>query len=147
MPAPRMTPAPLHPQLQMGALKHNLIAIPLIALALVAMVWMAFPPSYKTDLSLIGNGKAAIVVTFDKENVASMDLMEGFNQIRSNYEEHIEFYVADIDSPQGQHFTARHRVPSAAAVYFSADGEKLHSIYGPQERAELINAIHQSFGL
>ena len=89
MPAPRIPLAAL----QSGALKHNLMALPLIILALVALVWMAFPPSYKTDLSQIGNGKAAIVVVFDKENVASMDLMEGYNQIRSNYEEHIEFYV------------------------------------------------------
>ncbi len=147
MPARWMMPAASSPHFQSGALKHNLIAIPLVALALIAMVWMAFPPSYKTDLSQIGNGKAAIVLTFDKDNVASMDLMEGYNQIRSDYEEHIEFYVADLGSQQGQHFATRHRMPSAAAVYFSPEGEKRHVIYGPQERTVLIDSIHKSFGL
>ena len=132
---------------QSGALKHNLIAIPLVFLGFLALVWSAFPPSYKTDLSQIGNGKPAIVLTFNKEDVASMELMEGFNQIRDNYEEHIEFFIADLNTNHGDHFSRRHNAPSATAVYFAGDGQRLFSLYGPQKESVLTNSIRDKFAL
>lgn len=111
------------------------------------MMWAAFPPSYNTDLSLIGKGKPAIVLIFDKENVASMDLMEEFNQIRDDYEGEIEFLVADIGTTVGDQFASSHSMGSASAVYFMGGGEKVIAFYGPQDRAVLRDSIKQSFGL
>ncbi len=132
---------------QSGALKHNLIGALLVIIGFAAMMWAAFPPSYNTDLSLIGQGKPAIVLIFDKENVASMDLMEEFNQIRDDYEGKIEFLVADINTTVGEQFASMHRMGSASAVYFMGGGEKVIAFYGPQDRAVLRDSIKQSFGL
>ncbi len=132
---------------QSGALKHNLMGALLVLVAFVAMMWAAFPPSYGTDLSLIGQGKPAIVLIFDKENVASMDLMEEFNQIRDDYEGKIEFLVADVGTAVGEQFSSAHNMGSASAVYFMGGGEKVIAFYGPQDRAVLRDSISQAFGL
>ncbi len=132
---------------QSGALKHNLMGALLVLVGFVAMMWAAFPPSYGTDLSLIGQGKPAIVLIFDKENVASMDLMEEFNQIRDDYEGKIEFLVADVGTAVGEQFSSAHNMGSASAVYFMGGGEKVIAFYGPQDRAVLRDSISQAFGL
>lgn len=132
---------------QVGALKHNLIGALLIIVGFVAMIWAALPPSYNMDLSLIGKGKPTIVLIFDKENVASMNLMEEFNQIRDDYEGKIEFLVADINTTEGEQFSSQHSMHSASAIYFAAGGDKVLAFYGPQDKSVLRDSIAQSFGL
>ena len=132
---------------QCGALKHNLIGLVLVSAGLVLMVWAALPPSYNTDLSLIGQGKPTVVLVFDNENVASSTLMEGFNKVRDDYEGMVEFLVADINTDMGELFAFRNQVNSASAIYFNGNGERVLAFHGPQDEAVLHDSIRQSFGL
>lgn len=143
-----MSPSTLSPLArQCGALKHNLIGIVLVTAALVVMVWAAMPPSYNTDLSLIGQGKPAVVLIFDNENVASSTLMEGFNKVRDDYDGAVEFLVADINTDSGERFAFTHRMTSASAVYFNGEGERVLAFHGPQDEQVLHDSIRKSFGL
>jgi len=130
---------------QIGALKQNLIAALLVISGLILLVWSMLPPSYNTDLSVIGKGKPVIAVIYDNENEVSLRLMEAYNTIRHNYEHQIEFIAIDKNSPQGQPFLIKNNILSANAVYYSASGERILNIHGPKEAAELVLSIQQTF--
>lgn len=132
---------------QRGALKHNLLAMLLVLAGLAAFAWSVMPPLYSTDLSLVGKGKPVVVMTYDNDNVASMNLVESFNQLRDQYQGQVEFVMADMSIAAGEEFADMHRVSSATAIFFAANGERKSTFYGPREPAVFAQAIHQDFGL
>lgn len=132
---------------QAGALKQNLIAIPLVLAALGAMVWALLPASYGTDLTLIGKGKPVIAVIYDNENGASLKLMDNYNEIRGDYGDQIVFLAVDVNAPAGREFLIRQQVGSADALYYSPSGEKLFVLHGPHDGAYLKNTINKVFGI
>ncbi len=132
---------------QRGALKQNLLAALLVVMGLFLLVWSMLPPSYNTDLTLIGSGKPVVAVVYDNDNAVSLRLIEAFNSIRDNYTGVLEFIVIDKAAPDGQRFLIENKISSANAVYYSAEGDRLLSLYGPKEVAELVTSIEQTFKL
>lgn len=147
MPIHSLAPRPRSLQRQSGALKHNLIGALLVIIGFTAMIWLALPPTYNTDLALIGKGKPAIVLVYDNENVASMTLIENFNKFRDKYEGTIEFIIADFNLQAGEQFANTHQVHSASALYFNHEGQRVLVFNGPQEETVIRDSIQQSFGL
>ena len=132
---------------QTGALKHNLLVIALIAIALVSVIWFIMPASFSTDLSLIGQGKPAVAIIYDLDDARSQKLMESFNQIRHAYEDQVEFLVVDLGAPQGRQFAQTQATTSAGAHFFSSEGKKLLVLEGTHEIDALKKALKQAYGI
>ncbi len=136
-----------HKIFQTGALKTNLIAIVLISIALVATALLLFPPTYKTNLSAIGQGKPAIVIVYDANDGNSFKLVENFNAIREKYEPRIEFFMADPNVPEGKKFEITYSANTSTALFFAAEGGKpVLVINSPLSPNELDKAIVSVFG-
>jgi len=106
-----------------------------------------FPPTCSTDLDRIGQGKPAIALVYDLEDGASTNLMEGYTAIRDEFDHLVEFLVVDVASPKGEAFRDSRQAAIGSALYYSASGEKVMVLHGPQENSVLLDSIKNAFGL
>ncbi len=127
-------------------MKRKLIIIPFVIVGMITAVWLLLPPSYKTDLSLIGQGKPVIVMVYDSYNAASYELVENFNKVHLDYEGRVEFLIADTKVPAGQNFERTYGASSASAVFFTGDGEKVRVLNKSYEPEVLSKLIDETFG-
>ena len=132
-------------QYQQGSLKYNLMAIALVIVGLVALVWGMLPPTYSTDLSLVGKDKPAIVIVYESDSLSSMQLVEKMNPLRVTYEQQIHFILADVNDPNGAAFQRSANVHDGSALFYSAKGEKLFELQGPRETEVLKDLIIKIF--
>ena len=130
---------------QTGAVKQNLLLTTLITAAILIGAWYMLPPGYSTDTTLIGKGKPAIVLIYDADNAASNALMEGFNQVRGDYQGRVEFLIVDVNAPGGRQFANTNAMATAGALFFSGEGRKITALYEPKEKEALHNTIRQAF--
>lgn len=135
------------PRTQSGTAGKHFIGILLGFIFLGAMGWAFFPTSFSTDLARIGQGKPAIALVYDLEDGGSSNLMEGYTEIRDDYEGKIEFLVVDAVSPKGSAFMNKENLTTGSAVYYSGSGETLMVIHGPQEVSVLVDSIKKAFKL
>lgn len=93
------------------------------------LVWLVFSQlvgrPVSTDLSLVGQGKPALVLAHENYSPAGMAAMDIIHQVRRDYDDRVLFLVADLGAPAGKDFADRHNIPNGAAAYFSADGARL----------------------
>jgi hypothetical protein len=75
------------------------------------------------DLSVIGQGRPALVLGFESYSPASGDAMNRLNAVRGDYEDQMAFVVADLGTPQGQVFARQHNLRDGIAIFISADGK------------------------
>lgn len=123
------------------------IGVPLAIVVLLALAVLMLPRGYNTDLSKIGNGKYAVVQTFDKNTVQSEELMDTVNTVRKEFEPRgVEFLVADMGTERGRRFTQSHGVSSATLLIFAPDGRLLRTLTEKQDSASLRRAIDQAMG-
>jgi hypothetical protein len=61
-----------------------------------------------TDLSIVGQGKPALVLVYENYSPASADALKRLNQVRSDYAASLEFVIADLGVPQGHAFANRY---------------------------------------
>lgn len=85
---------------------------------------MLLPKSFSDDLTLIGKGSASVVLTSDNNLVVSQTSMEMLNKIRSDYEEDVNFLVADVGMSKGQEFMRKQQVGVAYLLFFGPDGKR-----------------------
>ena len=134
-------------QTQSGTAGKHFVGIVLGFICLALMGWAFFPASFSTDLDRIGQGKPAIALVYDLEDGGSTNLMEGYTEIRDDYEGEIEFLVVDAVSPKGNAFMKKGDLTTGSAIYYSASGEKVMVIHGPQEISVLVDSINKAFKL
>lgn len=127
-----------------GAVRWGVIGVPVVILAMVGLAALLLPPSYSTDLSRIGQGKPAVVQVYDADNLVSHRLTEGFNAIRDEFEDQVEFLLADLNAPAGDAFARRHGAASGTVIFFNGEGRRLHTLQGIQEPATLRQGIIQA---
>jgi len=130
---------------QQGALKYNLIAVFLVIAGLVILAGTLFPPSYSTDLSLIGKDKPSVVIVYDSDNLSSIQLVESMNPIKLQLDGAIHFLLADVNSPNGGAFQRSVGVHDGTALFYSRTGEKLFELNGSRETNELHSIIERTF--
>jgi hypothetical protein len=107
---------------QAGAItRTGLIVIVLVCLVFVLAVRL-LPRGFSDDLSMIGQGKAAVVLTHDKNSVRSMELMTLLNKVRADYSAGVEFLVIDIDSSTGREFIRRQGIAGVGLLFFDTAG-------------------------
>ena len=130
---------------QTGSAKLTTLIIILAVVAILAIAVMMLPKGFKGDLSLIGQGKVSVVLTHDKNIVASVEMMETLNAIRADYEDKVEFLAVDIATPVGNGFMRDQAVGPVVLVVFNADGTRQQVLRGDsnasQVRAVLDGAV------
>ena len=133
---------------QKPAVKRNnwpkfvtLTLILVIALFAVSLL----PRGFSGDTSLIGNGTHALLLVHDDNILQSGETMAAMNAIRDEYAERLAFIVADINTPEGRTFANSHGLMPAALVFFSANGDKLQTLYTPQTAESLRLELNKLF--
>lgn len=121
------------------------IIVGAVALLLGVFVW-TLPRGYSIDLTLIGKGNNVAVLVHDQGMIGSEQLMRVVSNLRSQYEPQTTFIVADINTPSGKAFADAHGIQSGTLLLFGASGDKLATLYGPQDEAELRDSFDQLFG-
>lgn len=114
------------------------------ALLLAVFMW-TLPRGFSTDLSLIGKGNNVAVLVHDQGMMGSEQLMRVVNDLRSQYEPQTTFIVADINTPSGRAFANAHGTQSGTLILFGPRGDKLATLYGPQDQAKLRDSFDQLF--
>lgn len=121
----------------------------MITLAIVligAAIWSQLPRGfYPTDLSLVGNGSPAMVLAYDPNYGGGIAAMELMNNIRSDYEDRVQFLVARFGVPEGRAFANRHRAIDGTILMFAGDGTRVHSLHLPESEEQLRHALDISF--
>lgn len=128
---------------QTGFTKHTRLIVVLVICAVLAAVVMLLPKGFSDDVSKIGQGSAAVVLTHNKNSVASMKLMQLLNEVRSDYAGKIEFLVVDIDTREGQAFIYREGIGMGAAVLvmFGPDGARRGVLAGGMNEKDLRSEL------
>ncbi len=121
----------------------------LITLTLILMITIfavsLLPRGFSGDLSLIGQGTPVLLIVHDDNILQSGETMAVMNEIRNEYAEHLTFLVADIQTPDGKAFADRYGFMATALVFFSADGNKLQTLYSAQTAESLRQELNNLF--
>jgi len=114
-------------------------AVFFVLLAIVAV--KNLPRGFSDDLSIIGKGKAAVVLIRDKNAVQTFDLLELMNGLRDQYAGEIEFLLTDSNTPQGKRFMKANEAPRVTLVLLDSDGKKVKVLFPPQTAESLQQEI------
>ena len=120
------------------------IIVGVTVLLLGVFVW-TLPRGYSIDLNLIGKGNNVAVLVHNQGMIGSEQLMRVVSNLRSQYEPQTTFIVADVNTQTGRAFADAHGVRSATLLVFGPSGDKLATLYGPQDKAKLRDSFDQLF--
>ena len=121
------------------------VLVPGLVFLVIGTFIALMPRGYSVNLGLIGQGRPAVVQVYDDNAVLSHQLMEAFNKIRDDYEARVEFLVANLSLQEGKSFSERYDAQAITIVFFSPEGEVLHTLSGLQTPETLKKAIEQAF--
>jgi hypothetical protein len=111
----------------------------LIGLGYVVTLVAVKPVS--TDLSLVGQGKPALVLAYENYSIAGGEALERLRAVRPEYQERIEFIVADLGTPGGKAFANRYRLVDGQAMFLRQDGQPLQATFIPADAQELRSRL------
>ncbi len=110
-------------------------------------IWSRLPKgAYPTDLSPIGQGQAALVLTMDGNFMGGAEMMKVLNGVRPDFASSVHFLVASMGLPEGRAFARQHQAGDGTVVLFDAGGRRLAVLHAPQTADELRQAIQQALG-
>lgn len=115
----------------------SLVAIVLVGYLLI--IGVGKPIS--TDLSVIGQGKPALVLAYDNFSPTGGDALNRLRQVRNDYDSRLDFVVADLGTPQGRAFANRHQLVDGQAVFLRQDGQLLLVTSIPADDRELLRRL------
>lgn len=120
-----------------------------VSLAIVvvtALIWSQLPRgAYPTDLSRIGNGSPAVVLAFDANYGGGMAVMELLNSIRPEYEDRINFLIAQFGLPEGVAFANRNQAGDGTVLFFDSEGNPVHRLHLPDSEEQLRQVLDLAF--
>lgn len=111
------------------------IFIPLITLGYFLTLGIGKP--IHSDLSVIGQGKPVLVLSYKNYSPASGEALNRLRQVRSVYDSRLDFVVADMGTPEGSKFTNRYNLFDGQAMFMTQDGHPLDVISVPEDEQEL----------
>ncbi len=92
------------------------LAIAAFVLAAAVFTWNQLPKGgYPTDLSRIGQGQAALVLTMNGNFMAGMEMMPVLDTLREEFGGQAHFLVASMGLPEGQAFAQQHQTDQKLA--------------------------------
>jgi hypothetical protein len=114
-------------------------------LAAGGFIWSQLPKGgYPTDLSRIGQGQAALVLTINGNYMAGVEMMPVLDTLRQEFGGQVQFLVASMGRPEGQDFAQRNQTVDGSVVVFDASGKRRVVLHGPRTAAELRQALQQA---
>lgn len=102
---------------------------------------MLLPKGFSDNLSKIGQGLPAVVLTHDKNSVGSMEVMVLLNKVRADYAGKVDFLAVDIDTREGQAFSRQQGVGGVMLVLFDPDGARRSVLNGGIGEKDLRSEI------
>ena len=114
--------------------------VALVALGYVLIIGVVGKP-IGTDLSIIGQGKPALVLAYDNFSPTGGDALNRLRNVRKDYDSRLDFVVADLGTPQGEAFANRYKLADGYAVFIMKDGQPLRVTSIPEDDRELRNRL------
>lgn len=96
-----------------------------------------------TDLSVIGQGRPALVLAYENFSPTGGEALDRLRQVRAEFDSRLHFVVADLGSPQGLAFANRFGLADGEAVFLEPDGQPLQVIRIPGDEQALRTHLEQ----
>lgn len=74
------------------------------------------------DLSLIGQGKPSLVLAYENFSPTGGVALEVLREVRGDYDDRVQFIVADLGTPEGLGFARHHRLIDGRAMLLDSQG-------------------------
>lgn len=103
---------------------------------------VAFKP-ISSNLSVIGQGKPALVLAYENFSPTGGQALDRLRQVREDYESRLDFVVADLGTPQGRAFASRYRLVDGQAVFLGQNGQPLRVTTIPNNEQALRSQLDQ----
>ena len=100
-----------------------------------------------SDLSTIGQGQPSLVLAYENFSPDSGAMLNQLNRIRKDYQDVMNFAVADLGTPQGQAFARKHNISNGAAVFLSAEGKPLRVSVLTSDEQSLRKLLEEKLAL
>jgi len=126
---------------QTGSAKLTNFAIIIAICVILFVAAILLPKGFSDDLTIIGKGSVAVVLTHDKNSMNGIEMMDLLNKVRSDYKGEVEFLVVDVNTLKGQTFMQQQRVGAIVLVLFDPDGTRGDMIGGDIGEQELRSAF------
>jgi len=126
---------------QTGSAKLTNFAIIIAICVILFVAVILLPKGFSDDLTIIGKGSVAVVLTHDKNSMNGIEMMDLLNKVRSDYKGEVEFLVVDVNTLKGQTFMQQQRVGAIVLVLFDPDGTRGDMIGGDIGEQELRSAF------
>ena len=124
------------------AKKFLIILISLVALVIVGyFLTISVGKPIGTDLSVIGQGKPAIVLAYENHSPIGGEALNRLRKIRSDYDSRLNFAVADLGTPQGRQFAGGYNLHDGQAVFLTGDGTPLEVTNIAENESELRDSL------
>ena len=127
-----------------SALRSSLLTIAAI-IALLGLISTQLPKAFNDDLSRVGAGANTAVLIHNKNRVQSLDFMSRVDQVRSDFEDHVEFLIADVDTDSGRKFMQAQQIGNIGLVLFSPDGTRLRVVDATLDAQALRMTLGSTF--
>ncbi len=95
------------------------------------------------DLSAVGNGTPAVVQIHDPNCGLCRRLRRNVAAIEDEFDERIQFRIADIRTAKGASLARHHKVPHVTLLLFDGDGRLANVLHGVQSANELRPAFQR----
>ncbi len=102
--------------------RRLLITLAVIAIPAVFIIALLPKGGYDSDISQVGTGTPAVVLTFENYAPASMETMALLDRVRPDHRHEVLFLVADLGTPRGRAFAERYRAFSGILMTFDEEG-------------------------
>lgn len=90
-----------------------------------------------TDLTVVGQGKPALVLAYENYSPTGGEALDRLRQVRGEYESRLHFVVADLGTPHGRAFADRFGLTDGQAIFIGPDGQAPQVIRIPGDGREL----------
>ena len=117
-----------------------------LMLAVIVLGILMLPRGFSENLSAIGQGKPVAVHVYDKESVASIDLMDILGKLRGEYEDRVTLVVADLNHERGAYFAEQQNLGAGDLVLFDAAGRRVAVINPPHQLEKVRRALDELVG-
>ena len=100
-----------------------------------------------SDLSAIGQDQPSLVLAYENFSTESGAVLNLLNRIKKDYQDIMNFAVADLGTPQGQAFARKHNLRNGAAVFLSAEGKSLRVAFLTGDEQALRELLDENLSL
>jgi len=93
------------------------------------------------DLSVVGNGKNTVVQIHDPGCQLCRRLKVNVDSVKPDFEEKVQFKIADIKTSKGAEFAEKYNVPHVTLLLFNRSGRLVNTLRGVSSKEAITNAL------